>query len=519
MNSRRTVILLSVAAILALSLTAVSAVASPLSEGPGGERGGGAAVAAPVSESINYQGQLSDPNTGEPLDGSYTMQFQLYGAEAGGSPVWDSGSQSVQVDNGLFNVELDVDQRDFNGQALWLRIGVGGQWLTPRREILPVPYALSLRPGAWIEGSVDGGKTLFVRNDSSALGSTGILGWAYATSGETYGLWGESRSSDGQGVYGIASAESGNTYGVWGASRSTAGRGVYGRTTAASGTTYGVYGESDSTSGRGVLGEATATSGDTYGVYGKAGSPAGYGVYGEAPVYGVGGHATRSSNLAVGVWGVAESASGFGVHGACLGDGATRGVSGIVQSAEGVGGYFKNQSSEGGLGLRVESQGMLIEAWDGDPLDRRFRVNNAGGVFADGTFNPGGADLAEMLPAVDGLEPGDVLVIGPDGKLARSSGAYSTAVAGVYSTKPGFVGGSDEDGINPGKVPLAVVGVVPVKVSAESGPIAPGDLLTTSRIAGHAMKASEPKLGTILGKALGALPSGTGVIEILVMLQ
>ena len=207
------------------------------------------------------------------------------------------------------------------------------------------------------------------------------------------------------------------------------------------------------------------------------------------------------------------------MHGVALAtSGATRGVSGIAQSPDGIGGYFKVQGADG-LGLRVESLGPLIEAWDGDPLDRRFRVTNPGNVYADGTFNPGGADLAEMLPAVEGLEPTDVLVIGPDGKLTRSTTPYATNVAGVYSTNPGFVGGSDEDGTNPGKVPLAVVGIAPVKVSAENGPIAPGDLLTTSSTPGHAMKATEPKLGTILGKALGKLQSGTGVIDVLVILQ
>jgi hypothetical protein len=50
-------------------------------------------------------------------------------------------------------------------------------------------------------------------------------------------------------------------------------------------------------------------------------------------------------------------------------------------------------------------------------------------------------------------------------------------------------------------------------------PIHPGDLLTTSDMPGYAMKATDPKIGTILGKAMGTLESGTGVIEVLVTLQ
>jgi hypothetical protein len=65
-----------------------------------------------------------------------------------------------------------------------------------------------------------------------------------------------------------------------------------------------------------------------------------------------------------------------------------------------------------------------------------------------------------------------------------------------------------------------MVGVVPVKASAENGPIHPGDLLAASSIPGHAMKADpNPAVGTVIGKALEGLDEGTGVIRMLVMLQ
>lgn len=169
--------------------------------------------------------------------------------------------------------------------------------------------------------------------------------------------------------------------------------------------------------------------------------------------------------------------------------------------------------------MTAASTGIILAGYDLNSKERRFYVDNDGDVYAEGSFHSGGADFAEMLPAADDLEPGDVLVIGPDGKLARSTTPYATNVAGVYSTQPGFVGGAG-DGTDPaGKVPLAIVGVVPVKVSAESGSIRPGDLLTTSSIPGHAMKAIAPKVGTIIGKALASLESGTGLIPMLVILQ
>ena len=125
-----------------------------------------------------------------------------------------------------------------------------------------------------------------------------------------------------------------------------------------------------------------------------------------------------------------------------------------------------------------------------------------------------------MLPAVAGLEPGDVLVIGLDGQLTRCTEAYQPSVLGVYSTRPGFVGGMPVEGETVGKVPLAVVGVVPVKASTEGGTIQPGDLLTASATPGHSMKAQpDPPQGTVIGKALEPLSDETGLILMLVILQ
>jgi hypothetical protein len=182
-------------------------------------------------------------------------------------------------------------------------------------------------------------------------------------------------------------------------------------------------------------------------------------------------------------------------------------------------------------------EGHTVNSY-GQSVDRVFRVSWTGNVYADGTYygaggvSAGNADLAEMVaPGETELEAGDVLVIGLDGRMIRSYAAYQSAVAGVYSTEPGFIAGrklDDEDNpLNPERIPLAIVGIVPVKASAENGPIVPGDLLTTSATPGHAMKAEPLVLdgrtffpsGTIVGKALQPLAEGTGIIQMLVMLQ
>jgi hypothetical protein len=54
------------------------------------------------------------------------------------------------------------------------------------------------------------------------------------------------------------------------------------------------------------------------------------------------------------------------------------------------------------------------------------------------------------------------------------------------------------------------------KVDASEAPIRVGDLLTTSAKPGHAKKATEPRLGSILGKALEPLEQGVGYIAVFV---
>jgi len=169
-------------------------------------------------------------------------------------------------------------------------------------------------------------------------------------------------------------------------------------------------------------------------------------------------------------------------------------------------------------------------------LDVAGQIHSSGGiVFPDGSIQSVaytgvacGADYAEAVDVTGDrtkYEPGDVLVIDPDapGKFLKSNQAYSTLVAGIYSTKPGFVGRLREPDpkTSATEVPMAMVGRVPTKVTADNGPIKVDDLLVASSKLGHAMKGTDRNLltGAVIGKALGSLDSGTGVIEVLVTLQ
>jgi hypothetical protein len=160
--------------------------------------------------------------------------------------------------------------------------------------------------------------------------------------------------------------------------------------------------------------------------------------------------------------------------------------------------------------------GAYIEFPDGSPQATAWNGVLTGGDYAESVNVSGNRDA---------YEPGDVLVIDPtsEGNFLKSSAPYSTAVTGIYSTKPGVVGRRQVTAKDHMKeeVPMAMTGIVPTKVSAENGPIKPGDLLVTSSKPGYAMKGTDrtQMLGAVIGKAIGHLDSGLGTIEVVVTLQ
>ncbi len=412
----------------------------------------------------------------------------------------------------------------------------------------------------------------------AALGAEGIHGGD--TSGNSYGVHGVSsnigvqgdggavgvagQSSVGLGVSGYSSSSTG----VYGATASGNGIGVSGVNTAGG---SGVRGQSNGGDGAGVWGV-----GDGYGLYGQTFGTAGVrgyhmnnGNFADLGTANYGVHAAAFSQDGIGV--VAQSVTGDAVRAETSAAGRAavfaknrgvgRGVeveaetvavlatsiqgSGSDQAAlravnlnanHGMAGKLVNQSDFHTAHFEnAGSGGVLFLANHGDNAgngggdfitayshsgDFQFRVLSSGEVRSDVGFNTPAQDFAELLPAAADAQPADVLVIGDDGRLMPSARAYATSVAGVYSTRPGFVGGRPVTGSPDDAIPLAVVGVVPVRVSAENGVIRPGDLLVTSATPGHAMRAgSSPPVGTVIGKALERLDHGTGVIKMLVTLQ
>ena len=152
---------------------------------------------------------------------------------------------------------------------------------------------------------------------------------------------------------------------------------------------------------------------------------------------------------------------------------------------------------------------------------------HASTVFAT-KYNTGGADYAEAVqasPSKEAYVPGEVFVIDPasPSAFALSREPYSMRVAGVYSTHPGIFAEGEPQRIPSKslKIPLAIVGIVPCLVSAENGPIAPGDLLVTSSSPGYAMKGTDRNrmVGAVVGKALERMAEGKGTIRVLLTPQ
>lgn len=253
---------------------------------PDVEPTGGAGPEVAVGNVIPIQGYLTD-SAGNPLNGNYSITAHIYDVSSGGTALC-SDTETVAVNNGLFTMDVNnCTSNDVNGRQLYLGIQVGSDAeMTPRRPIYPVPYAMSLMPGARIEDTAYGRLLEIINHDGQALrayseNSYGIYG--RTNSPDYAGVGGEGFVNGSVGVYGVSPS-----YGVFGYTTGATGIGVYGKADATSGVNYGVYGESMSTNGigvqgrapnRAIFGAATASSGTTYGVYGQAISPDGFGGY------------------------------------------------------------------------------------------------------------------------------------------------------------------------------------------------------------------------------------------------
>ena len=162
---------------------------------------------------------------------------------------------------------------------------------------------------------------------------------------------------------------------------------------------------------------------------------------------------------------------------------------------------YANSAGSAGSATTAGSAGNLT----GGTVTGNYTL--AAGVSFQSTY----ADLAEWYSSDAEYEPGTVIVFGGDKEATMSTQPMDRKVAGVVTTNPAYTLNAGLEGT---KVCIALVGRVPCKVV---GLIHKGDMLVSSGIPGVAIAELDPKMGTVIGKALEDYNNTeVGVIEVVV---
>jgi hypothetical protein len=427
-----------------------------------------------LGSAFTYQGQLQD--NGTPANGNYDLQFRLYDAASAGFAVTAPlPVVNVVAVNGLISVPVDFGVGPFNGNAVWLEIGVrpGGTSgaytiLIPRQALTAAPYALmseqslSVAPAGVtasmlgansvgaaainaaqvqrrVTGACSAGQSVNTVNQDgtvscSAGGSgtiTGVTAGTGLTGGGTSGTVTVNASLAGSGAATTLARSDHDHYGQgWSGDSVQAGlqvtnvhtgtTAIIGISSATIGASWGVEGISNSgdVGAYGVIGKNLATSGSGDGVLGVNFAPAGAGVVGRAQA---------TTGAAAGVSGTSSSASGFAV----LAENAA-----ITGTAVGV---HAESASPQGTAIEGRATATSGSAWgvDGQTASATgygvYAANNAGGTALKVN---GLADIGSVLIAQN-AGTGKVLTSDATGHAswAAAQGAVcAVACSGAVST-------------------------------------------------------------------------------------
>jgi hypothetical protein len=512
---------------------------------------------------FTYQGKLSDSN--KDATGLYDMSFTLFDSASSQNQVGFSLAGTIPVTNGLFTANLDFGSTPFNGASRWLQIGVKtngnlGSYtiLNPSIQLAPTPYAIYAQSaGAVANGAVGNSQLAPNAVGSSNLQVSSVTSAKIASGQVVKSLNGlkddvnliaganVTLSTNGSGVT-INSIGSG-AFSLNGANAYYNGGNVgIGTTTPQSRLHLQAQPGQNS-----YLTFDTSTTLAECGInFNQAGSTKWWAFCNDT-----------TSDLQI------ETPNGENdtiprirlpyankdVVLALSGGNVGIGVASPTSTLD-VGGNTQvrgriNFYSPGQRDMSLITEGVYpnhsFTIYDGTTGIRYNRLTIAGnGNVGIGTATPsstldvngnasvcsltirGGCDLAEPFEVSSkDIPKGSVMVIDKanPGQLKLCTRAYDTQVAGIISGANGINPGISlhQEGAIEGGQNVALSGRVFAQADASNGPIEPGDLLTTSSIPGHCMKATDQSKsqGAIIGKAMTALEDGKGMVLVLVSLQ
>jgi hypothetical protein len=463
------------------------------------------------STGFTYQGHLQD--AGAPANGDYAMTFRLFDADVGGTQVGpDVDMPAVTVTGGLFSTQLDfgVDAYTDN-QPRWLEITINAETLAPLQALTPAPFSLNTR-GIHVD-------------------STGRVGIGVAAPLSMLHVGGET------GVDGVMFPD--------GTLQTTAALGNVGSIWSLNGTSA-YYNAGKVGIGRNdppdPLSFANAV-GDKISLYGDTGGTFGFGIQSSLLqihsnnsladiAFGYGPSATFTERMRVrgnGNVGIGTSAPGAKLH-------VAGGMKIDGQNTLEFGAGISKEVSAGKIGYQSFGSHDSLDIVGAGTLGTNRKINfwNEGGAYFTGSISTtilqirGGADLAEPFD-VNGedIQPGMVVSIDTanPGRLLPCTEPFDRKVAGIISGAGGVATGlsmGHEGTIADGKHLVALTGRVYCLVDASTAAIEPGDMLTTSSLRGHAMRASDldGSRGAVIGKAMTNLAKGErGLVLVLVNLQ
>ena len=448
----------------------------------------GTVALADIPKTINFQGKLTSIK-GVPVASPVNLTVKVY--DGSGIMLFSETHVGVAVTNGIFNVLIGsktvggVPSTVFSaaGRSVGIAVGADGE-MTPRQPLTAVPYAYVAETAQTFEVPQDIAVTststlLNVTNEGTGMAirgagedGTGVFGYSfygngvgaysatnhavYASSDGNAGVYGASMAAGGKGVIGHAYATTGNTVGVSGSAMTSAsGIGVFGEgvqfgvsgsTSGTLGGAAGVHGSAEGVSGY-VPGRPAGLWGDTdtgYAISGTArsgsavhaSSDSAYGVMAFSSasmypaVYGgnengngiVGRHGTlfTAPDSNAGVYG--SSNDGIGVFGRSSASGGPTGFGGFFQCDDHLGTGVKGTSADGngvwGLHTSATQYGLAVYAQNtGDGHGVCGTAVSGYGVYGIGT-----SDYAAVCGASTG--------VGPGGQFTNTGGGLGLQVDG-----------------------------------------------------------------------------------------